>query len=247
MAHAPQSEWFSTWFGTPYYDLLYGHRDREDAASFVHALLGFLQMPQGTSVLDAACGKGRHAQLLAQAGMAVTGIDLSAHNIRIAKSFEHPNLDFFQHDMRRLFRVRYFDVIFNFYTSFGYFADRQDDLACLKAFHAALKPGGLIMIDFLNAELPNQCRSGRESLTIDAVVFEWEKSKKDGFFCKDITVRDGDKVLQFHERVRALTLADFVDYFERSGFSLRQVFGDYQLNPYEPLRSERLILMAQRN
>jgi 2-polyprenyl-3-methyl-5-hydroxy-6-metoxy-1,4-benzoquinol methylase len=86
------AEWFSTWFGTPYYDMLYGHRNEMEAATLVGNLVGFLHPAPHATILDAACGKGRHAILLAEAGFDVTGIDLSFNNIREASAGSTENL-----------------------------------------------------------------------------------------------------------------------------------------------------------
>lgn len=57
--------------------MLYQHRDEDEAAAFLDGLMAFLHPTPGSTMLDAACGKGRHASYLAEKGYEVTGIDLS--------------------------------------------------------------------------------------------------------------------------------------------------------------------------
>lgn len=237
-------EWYNTWFGTHYYDLLYGHRDEQEAAAFVQALLQHLQPTPHATVLDAACGKGRHAILLAEAGLTVTGIDLSYGSISEALAYETADLSFFQHDMRKIFRVRYFDLICNFYTSFGYFENPADDLACIRSFAAGLKPGGKLVIDFLNIYHTLQHLVEDESREIDGIHFIISKSFVNGFLLKKITVIDGDKTHVYEEKVRALERKHFEQYFEKCGLRLMDVFGDYKLSPFHRSSSDRLILIA---
>ena len=70
-------EWFSSWFDSPYYHLLYASRDEQEAKHFIEALQAHLKIAAGAFVLDAACGKGRHAKMLQRHGMHVEGFDLS--------------------------------------------------------------------------------------------------------------------------------------------------------------------------
>ena len=110
--------WFATWFNSPYYHILYKHRNLAEAAQFIDNLIGYLQPDQGTTMLDLACGRGRHSLYLCQKGYTVTGVDLSPANIRKAQTIQCGNLDFAVHDMRKVFRPGYFDYVFNFFTSF---------------------------------------------------------------------------------------------------------------------------------
>ena len=77
--------WFKDWFNSPYYHLLYQHRDENEAEQFIKTLIGYLQPAKGATMLDIACGKGRHSMALAEMGFDVTGNDLSEASISEAK------------------------------------------------------------------------------------------------------------------------------------------------------------------
>jgi SAM-dependent methyltransferase len=104
-----------------------------------------LKLKRGARVLDVACGTGRHARRLARRGALVTGVDATqayldsippTHGLALRRA-----------DMRRLpFRAA-FDAAYNVWTSFGYFEKPADDLRALRSIRAALKPGGLFVID----------------------------------------------------------------------------------------------------
>ncbi|MFS8082300.1 MAG: class I SAM-dependent methyltransferase, partial [Ginsengibacter sp.] len=116
---AENSPWFKEWFNSPYYHKLYFNRDKVEAADFINRLVGYLNPPADSKMLDMACGKGRHSIQLASKGFDVTGVDLSEDSILSAKKFENNHLHFFVHDMRLPFWINYFDYGFNFFTSFG--------------------------------------------------------------------------------------------------------------------------------
>lgn len=95
----------------------------------------------GSTMLDIACGKGRHAIHLAENDYDVTGIDLSAQSIEEASLSEKDNLRFYQHDMRLPFWINYFHYAFNFFTSFGYFKTMRENYNVVETISKALKPG----------------------------------------------------------------------------------------------------------
>jgi SAM-dependent methyltransferase len=238
--------WFETWFNTSYYDVLYSHRNDDEAAGFIDKLVALIQPPAHATMLDAGCGKGRHAKYLAEKGFYVTGIDLCTNCIKAAKEFESDNLHFFVHDMRNILRVNYYDVIFNFFTSFGYFNTEKDNLRTINTFANGLKKGGYLVIDFFNADVVIKYLIDDESKQFNGIHFQIEKHLEDNFIIKKIQVKDGKKQLIFYERVMAIRLFAFLEYFKRAGLTLKNVFGNYHLQPFEEHTSQRLILIAQK-
>ncbi|MGL4598779.1 MAG: class I SAM-dependent methyltransferase, partial [Bacteroidia bacterium] len=139
-ASPKNSNWFASWFDSPYYHLLYRNRNQDEAAQFIRKLGNFLAVLPASHALDLACGKGRHAVQLHKLGLRVTGIDLSPESIVEARKLEQEGLEFFEHDMRRPFRINYFDYVFNLFTSFGYFQSKRDNQLAISGMIKALKP-----------------------------------------------------------------------------------------------------------
>lgn len=238
--------WFETWFDSPYYHVLYQHRDESEAELFLDKLLHFLKLPVHAKALDIACGKGRHSVFLAGRGLDVTGIDLSWKNIGHALRFERENLSFFLHDMRKTFYVNYFDVAFNLFTSFGYFETDQENQKAIHAMSLALKKGGKLVIDFFNAAKISQELTPHEYITRDGILFLVEKKFSGKAVIKRIYFQDMGKEYAFEERVQSLQLSDFTRYFEKNQLKVVQVFGDYRLNPYDEKNSDRLIVIGEK-
>lgn len=239
-------DWFELWFDSPYYDILYKDRDSEEAKHFIDNLLTHLAPGQDSTMLDLACGAGRHSIYLASKGYEVTGVDLSEKNIQLARPFESEKLSFFKHDIRNYFRVHYFNYIFNFFTSFGYFNHERDNIKTLRAANWGLKDNGILVIDFLNTHVVANNLVPEEHKEIDGVHFAITKSLVNGYIEKRIDITDGDKQLSFKERVQALTLEDMQRYLDATGFELKETFGNYELGAYEPKISPRLILVAEK-
>lgn len=247
MATASAS-WFKDWFNTPYYHALYQHRNHDEAAAFIQQLITTLAPASTSTMLDVACGKGRHARQLAQHGFDVTGIDLSEASIEAALACGHDRLHFYQHDMRRVFRINYFDYVFNFFTSFGYFHHPRDNERALHAMASAMKPNGTLVMDFLHVDHAIRQLVPKEQQQRGNVVFDITREATATHIVKTIRVTDPqwDEPLTFHEQVARLSLDDFDQLFARVGLKRVQLWGNYQLGAFDAEHSPRLIMMAKR-
>ncbi|WP_119078929.1 class I SAM-dependent methyltransferase [Chitinophaga alhagiae] len=241
-------QWFKDWFNSPYYHLLYSNRDEKEAASFIDKLVDYLHPAPGASMLDVACGRGRHARYLADKGFNVTGIDLSEESIAAARKLENDHLSFFQHDMRLPFRINYFDVVFNFFTSFGYFETRHENENALRTLANTLKPGGRLVLDYLNSVYVAAHLVVDEVKEKDNVVFDIKREMSKDKFLKQINILDKKQLLrsEYTESVSAFTLADFEEMFAKQGLQITDVFGDYHFNAFDEQHSPRLVLIAQK-
>jgi SAM-dependent methyltransferase len=243
---AREPEWFATWFDSPHYHRLYAHRDEREAAGFIDRLIDRLQPAPGAAVLDLGCGAGRHARRLAARGFDVTGIDLSAESIREGERSRTGNLRFHRQDIRTAFGDARFDCVFSLFTSFGYFDDPADDLKVVRNIARALKPGGILVLDYLNVGYAEARLQPDETVERDGVQYEITRWSDARHIHKRILVHDGSRApLAFAERVARLTLDGFRFLFALYGLRLEEVFGSYQLHAFDPAESERLILVAR--
>lgn len=236
------TEWFSTWFNSPYYHILYGHRDENEAADFIQALQKKLNLPKGTLVLDAACGKGRHAKTLFEAGFQVEAYDLSEANIEEAKLIEVEGLTFFQQDMRDpLPQTNYYQAIFNFFTSFGYFETTEENQLAFYRFFQGLKKGGLLVLDFFNPTYVLSNLVAEEVIEREGIQFHIKRFAQKGYLIKTIEFTDKGKEYHFEEKVEIIQKNDFIAYASKAGFQTIDLVGDYELNPFDEKTSPRMI------
>ncbi len=239
--------WYKNWFGSPYYKILYQNRDEAEAQQFVEQLLQYLQPPTRSAMLDIACGEGRFARQLAEHGYNVTGIDISQEAIEIAKGSENEHLQFFVQDMRMPFYINFFDYSFNFFTSFGYFAHDRDHALAARSFAAGLKPGGLLVIDYLNYEHVIANFIAEEQINRGSYTFNIKRTIERGHIIKEISFTDANnKHWNFTESVAAFSRQDFIRIFESSGMELTATFGDYNLGNYDQAHSARLIMVFKK-
>ena len=245
--HMSAAEWFEEWFDSPYYHILYKNRDESEAEDFIDRLLETLAPRPGARILDLACGRGRYSRHLAEKGFDVTGLDLSVQSIAFARQFEHGNLSFFTHDMRLPFRTNYFDYVFNFFTSFGYFENEKDDIKTLRNVAVGLRPEGVFVLDFFNSAYVIQRLTGSEEKEVDGIRFKLNKKIEGRHVVKTIDFQDQGRSWHFEERVRLFTPEDFRRIFGAAGLHIQKAYGDYQLQPFHPENSPRLILVAQQN
>jgi 2-polyprenyl-3-methyl-5-hydroxy-6-metoxy-1,4-benzoquinol methylase len=164
------AHWYKEWFNSPYYHKLYFERGEKEAAAFIDNLLNYLHPPPGSQMLDAACGRGRHARILASKGFSVTGIDLAPDSIAYAKQYENDHLQFYQHDMRLPFHINYYHYAFNFFTSFGYFYTEREHYNAIRTISNALKPNGIFMLDYLNTHYAEDHLVHKLEKKIDDVI-----------------------------------------------------------------------------
>ncbi|MBK7343482.1 MAG: class I SAM-dependent methyltransferase [Saprospiraceae bacterium] len=242
-----QDEWFSRWFDSPYYHVLYQHHNDDEARVFIDNLFACLLPSPEARMLDLACGKGRHALYMSRFGYDVTGLDISSSSIAFARQFEHDKLAFYQHDMRKPFRVNYFDFIFNFFTSFGYFQTEQEHLQTLRNVQRGLRPGGIFVLDFMNARKVVQNLVEGETRVLNDITFSIHREVRNNLIVKTITLNDQGQEWTFEERVNGFDLPVLQAMFASSGLEIIAQYGNYELEEFEPDRSDRLILFGQKS
>jgi SAM-dependent methyltransferase len=234
--------WFTSWFDSPYYHILYKERNYREAQIFMDNLTHYLNLPEKAKVLDLACGKGRHSIYLNQLGFDVLGADLSENSIIEASKNTNETLHFKVHDMREPFEEKY-DAIFNLFTSFGYFENDEDNLTTLKSIKESLSEYGFAVIDFMNVNQVLNTLVPEETKTVDEIEFHIKRYLKDGHIYKEIVFEEKGQKFHFTEKVKALTLTDFEQLMEEAGIYLLDIFGDYKLKKFHKTESERLIMI----
>jgi SAM-dependent methyltransferase len=238
--------WFEEWFDSPYYHLLYENRSEVEAVAFIKKLTEELQIPKNAKILDAACGKGRHSRTLVKLGYDVTGIDLSQNSIQYAKDFETAHLHFAVHDIHEVYLKEGFDYVFNLFSSFGYCEDDNADSRAMKAFAENLKPGGILVLDYINTEWAVKNMKPREIIQRGETQFHIKKRLENGFIKKKIEFLAGIENQSFEEQLKIINLFRFEKMLKEAGLELGKTYGDYELNEFNSASSPRLIMVAQK-
>jgi SAM-dependent methyltransferase len=234
----PPADWWRGFFDHDY--LLIARAMFPESVNFTQAqaIWDLLGLEPGVRVLNAPCGYGRIARLLAERGALVTGADFSAVMIDEAERTRGPiaaQLHYWRHDLRTPLPESGFDVVLNLFTSFGY-GPYEDDLALFRSLHGALRAGGRLLVetnhrDLMCGYLARGARSALRfpdgTLFLDQPEFDpltglvrlhWYWSGPGGA---------GEK----HAHWRAYTPTEIVGLLETSGFRL--------LGAYEGLTGKR--------
>ena len=216
-------EWFEEWFGEQYLQL-YTHRDEADAERAVALVRAAVPWQAGIRVLDLGAGAGRHTRVLTAAGAWCVALDLSAPLLRRAR--ETTSAPLVRGDMRRLpFRAGSFDLAVNLFTSFGYFARDSEHAAVIAGVAGTLRPGGYLVLDFLNADTVRAAVARGDAAPVPAQGTTTRQLSDDGRFVLKTIRIPADRT--YTERVRLLGPAELAKMFHAAGLRVERTFGDY--------------------
>lgn len=238
--------WYNDWFDSPFYEILYKDRDEEEAEDFMGRLIKFMQLHKTEKVLDVACGSGRYSRYLHSQGFDVEGIDLSQRAIAKASYMEAPRLHFAEWDMRQPYKPGQFDVVFNLFTSFGYFEEYEDNQRALTAMAQNLKPGGFLVLDYLNTEKVVKSLVPSEIKGVEGMTFYIHRKYLDGLILKNISFEYQGNNFNYEERVHAISLPKFRTMFANAGLEVLHLCGDYKLNDFDSEQSPRMVFVLKK-
>ncbi len=222
---------------------VYAHRDEQDALNLVQLILKHIPIKKNTKILDAACGNGRHACVLAKYSDYLFGIDLSLFLLQQARQNCHFKI--VRGDIRALPFQQKFDLLLNLFTSFGYFFEEQDHLMVLQEFYKVLKPGGFFFFDFLNADYVQKNLKATTERWIDSKKIVEHRRINNGRVEKTIIIENQGTVQEFFESVRLFTKDELLSMVAGAGFTVIKIMGDYHSAPFNKL-SPRLILLLKK-
>lgn len=248
----PPSDWWRSYFDAGYLNEYSPVFDLIEERRQVARISELLALPQGARVLDLACGQGRHAHLLAEAGFNVTGLDYSREMLRAAKARgTGPTLRYTRGDMRKLpllWRKR-FDAVVNLFTSFGFFEDAADDARVLQQVARVLRPGGVFIWQGGNRDaLTDRFLRGDEWQTADGTRVAQARSFEpvSGFLSISSTWTKGRRVERREHRIRLYTATHLELLLREHGMTLHAAFDGFSERPLAR-RSHEMLLVARRN
>lgn len=240
--------WYEEWFDTEAYELVYKGRDESDAEPLVDLVEALADPAPGVRILDVACGRGRHARILARRGYDVTGFDLSRRALEVARvRAEEEGLDiaFERGDMREPIAQSAFDGAVNLFTSFGYFETDEEHEQALRQIARALKPNGWFVQDYLNPPHARETLIRQDRRSENGLEIEQHRWIEDGRLEKEIRLNRDGRSKTFLESVRLFGREDFERMYREAGLELIETRGSYEGDPYRERTSPRLILYAR--
>jgi len=136
-----------------YYDLLYQDKDYAAECGFLEHTFNKFQAKPVKTVLDAGCGTGQHAILLARKGYMVEGVDASPVAIDLARrkgALERVAPTFRTADIRDLRLDGSFDACIAMFAVMNYLTSNEDIYRALSSIRKHLAKGSLLIFDCWN-------------------------------------------------------------------------------------------------
>ncbi len=245
---------FDEFFDRDYLEFNAAELNDETNDNEAHTIAELLQLQSGTRILDLPCGHGRIARRLAAMGATVTGIDRSELFLQTARSdaAQHGvEVDYQSGDMRTLSIDGEFDVVLNWFTSFGYEGD-QALRTLLTRMHRALVPGGRLLLETINLHQQDlqshETSHTKELVTAEGTHFLIDRSYYDPhdgrIHARRFITRSGQPTRMIPWQLRLFPLTELKSWLHDAGFANVQAFGpDGEVFRCD---SERLIVVAQR-
>ncbi len=247
-------------FVAKYCDVVYEKvRDTQREIRFLHWVFQELADVEVREILDVACGTGRHAIPLSKKGYTVTGGDRSQAMLAVLEEkVRRANIEIpvIKCDMKDIEFREEFDAIICMYTSFNYLLTDQDIEKALVAFHRALRPGGIVILDLMNPifyigkfreitvehhQEGQMCIQRTFKHTLDEVRSLWYQ---DEFVVAD----DGNSVSTCREihTMRMLTYPEISHFIRDAQFVDIKCYGNFTDLVEAEDKAERLILVCRR-
>lgn len=172
----------------------------------------------GSPLLEIGCGTGRLLVPLAQEGYAITGVDNSPsmlerarEKVRAAALEDRATL--VQQDVLDLDLGRRFTLAFLAINTFMHLLTTDEQLAALGRIREHLLPGGLLLLDLFNPDLPTLLDCDGRLTLVKELLDE----------------ATGERLLKFYSRTvdlerQLLHMTFIVDAVDQQGILRRQVF-----------------------
>jgi SAM-dependent methyltransferase len=127
-----------------FYDALYGFKDYGAAVRDLRLVLEEMA-PEADSLLDVACGTGRHLELLRDR-YDVEGVDINPELLDVARR-RCPGVRFHVADMADFELDRRFDVVTCLFSSIAYVRTPERMRGAVRSMRARLKPRGVLLVE----------------------------------------------------------------------------------------------------
>ena len=219
------------------YDLLYEDKPYREEAAFVAELLARYAPAAAPvrTILDLACGTGRHCFELEAMGYRVEGSDISAQMIiraQAAAAARHSAAIFHNRSFQDAGEIdRRFDAVISMFSAIDYLTSHHDLLLALRNVNRLLAPGGLFVFDYWNGlavvrdysplrELRRR-QGNREIVRVSTTELDLVRQIARVDF-RFTCLRDGLREHEFSERhlVRYFYFREIETYLELAGFEL---------------------------
>ncbi|HLR11368.1 MAG TPA: class I SAM-dependent methyltransferase [Sporosarcina sp.] len=223
-------------FATIYDALMTADIPYDDYVHIIETAVGSIA---GKKILDVGCGTGILSLKLAQLDAQVTGVDLSAEMLMIARERAeafHQQIEFIEMPMQQLEGLENYDLAVISIDSLNYVIDEKDVQDTFHHLNAALKRGGRLIFDvhstfktdviFMESPFIYDDEDISYIWLTDEGAFAHSVLSELSFFVKN----DNGTYDRFNEQhyQRTFPLNTYVQMLEQAGFQIERIFADWQ-------------------
>lgn len=247
-----------------YYNYVTPTRERPDVDFFVAEARS-----AGSPVLEIGCGTGRILIPTAQAGIEITGLDLSPDMLAICRQqlADEPTgvqgrVQLVQADMRNFELDQRFQLVTLPFRPFQHLVTPEDQMACLGCIRRHLAPNGLLILDLFNPSIPTLAAEAGEEKE-DVPEFQMPDGRR---VHRRVRIARRDYFNQVNEveliyyvnhpdgREERLVHAFAMRYLfrfeaeyllERCGFQVENLYAGFDRSPYGSTYPGELIFLAR--
>lgn len=211
----------------------------------------------GKSFLDLACGTGELSVRFAKVGFDVTGVDMSADMLTVAraKAEEHGlTIPFYEQDMAELEGLKSFDIIGIYCDSLNYLPSEEKVVNTLSKVFQYLKKGGIFFFDVHSIYKINHLFMDQTfTLNEDHLAYIWNSfpgahpnsvEHELSFFVLDDRSGKYDRFDELHKQ-RTFSIDQYSSWLIDAGFEILEVNADFKVKQPNP-ESERIFFMARK-
>jgi len=248
------------------YDQVIPYANRPDIEFFVQTA-----QDSGGPVLEVGCGTGRVLLPTAQAGITITGLDISKFMLDVCRqklavepTEVQDRVTLVEGDMREFDLGTTFSLVTTPFRPFQHLLTTEDQIKCLECIYTHLVPGGFLILDIFNPSLTH--------LTMDNLGEEKDiepefttpegirVQRKDKIVARDyfrqvqdveliyyLTHPDGKREQIVHAfPMRYLFRYEAEHLLARCGFEVVELYSDYRKNPLGASYPGELIFLAKK-
>lgn len=219
-----------------HYDVLMANVPYDMWAGYYRLLLSQIDLDP-TDVLDVCCGTGTVAELMADAGYAVTGFDLSAEMVAVARAKEaefQRGIVYEVADATSFDFGRTFEGAYSFFDSLNYIASLEGLRAAVARVGAHLEAGGSFIFDVNTAYAFEQEMFDQSEKRAKAMIrYEWkgDYDPETRMISVDMRFWRGEEEFREVHVQRAHSDREILEALRDGGFDWVRSYDSYTLDP----------------